>query len=180
MQNLDVASQSCYLWKAVVGKCEEKTVEQLCCALLWRPRLELRKDRWQLAWRRSPRCSPARQSLRVWGRTCCSRWCNFGIMFAFTNYVYVLLEITQVQRKRFLPLLDGVPQGLNSGKVSKVTEVEFWREPLCFKARHCCLLKIEFRIWKAKDYCLKYDIFFDLAASLISRGKVDVPLELFA
>ena len=59
---------------------------------------------------------------------------------------HVLLDITQVHRKRFLPLLDGVPQGLNSGKVSKVTEVEFGREPLCFKARNCCLLKTEFRI----------------------------------
>ena len=34
MQNLDVASQSYYLWKAVVGKCEEKRLSNcavLCC-----------------------------------------------------------------------------------------------------------------------------------------------------
>ena len=65
----------------------------------------------------------------------------------FANYVSCFVGYhTNVERNRSLPLLDGVPQGLNSGKVSKVTEVEFWREPLCFKARHCCLLKIEFRI----------------------------------
>ena len=171
MRNLDVASQSCYV---IVGKSEEKNgwATVLCSVVLGRPRLELRKARWQLAWRRSPRCSPARRSLRVWGRTCCSRWCNFGIMFAFTNYVSCFVgHHTNVERNRSLPLLDGVPQGLNSGKVSKVTEVEFWREPLCFKARHCCLLKIEFRIWKAKDYFLKYDIFSTLprASSLAVR-----------
>ena len=180
MRNLDVASQSCYV---IVGKSEEKNgwATVLCSVVLGRPRLELRKARWQLAWRRSPRCSPARRSLRVWGRTCCSRWCNFGIMFAFTNYVSCFVgHHTNVERNRSLPLLDGVPQGLNSGKVSKVTEVEFWREPLCFKARHCCLLKTKFRIWKTKDYFWKYDIFLDLATSLISGGKVDVPLELFA
>ena len=86
MQNLDLASQSCYLWKAFVGKCAEKK-RFSNCVVLWRPRLELRKALWQLAWRRSPRCSPARRSLRVWGKTCCSRLCNFGIMYVFANYV---------------------------------------------------------------------------------------------
>ena len=102
-------------------------------------------------------------------------WCNV----CFYKLCFIFCWTSHRLKKHFLPLLDGVPQGLNSGNVSKVTDVEFWREPLCFKARHCCLLKRVFRIWKAKDYFSNYHIFLDLAASFISGSKVDVPVKLF-
>ena len=130
--------------KLLSGNVKKKMVEQLCRAVLRSKDLGLNSERLGgsllegdpsiVHQHVDPSVSEAGLVVQFWCNVCFYKLC---FIFCWTSHRL---------KKHILPLLDGVPQGLNSGKVSKVTDVEFWREPLCFKARHCCLLKRVFRI----------------------------------